>query len=121
MKKVFIGLLIFIAIIIGILAVGIKIGNVTIGRRTETLKADQKSGIEQSQFYQQYLNTDKLIVMNYWATWCQPCVGEMPELNQVMDKYKDEDIAFLSFSRHGFVETRAIQQYQKISLHRCDC
>jgi thiol-disulfide isomerase/thioredoxin len=81
-----------------VLRFGIQIGNVTIGHRTETLIAGQKSGIEQSQFYQQYLNTNQLIVMNYWATWCQPCVGEMPELNQVKNKYKNQEIAFVSFS-----------------------
>ena len=31
----------------------------------------------------------KWIVVNYWATWCKPCVTEMPELNKLSIKYKN--------------------------------
>lgn len=27
------------------------------------------------------------LVVNFWATWCPPCVGEMPELSQMQDDY----------------------------------
>lgn len=29
----------------------------------------------------------KPIVLNFWATWCPPCVREMPELDALHDKY----------------------------------
>ena len=25
----------------------------------------------------------KLLILNFWATWCQPCVDEVPSLNQL--------------------------------------
>lgn len=31
----------------------------------------------------------KIVVMDYWATWCVPCMKEMPYLQKVYDKYKD--------------------------------
>ncbi|RLD52701.1 MAG: TlpA family protein disulfide reductase [Bacteroidetes bacterium] len=38
----------------------------------------------------------KVIFLNFWATWCPPCVGEMPEIQKLYDKYKDNsDIQFL--------------------------
>jgi len=98
MKKLFIGGILFLIILFLVLKGGIQIGNVTIGHKLESLKMNQSSLIEKSSIYQKYLNTDKLIVLNYWATWCKPCVGEIPSLNQVKSKYEGKKIEFLSFS-----------------------
>jgi thiol-disulfide isomerase/thioredoxin len=32
----------------------------------------------------------KTVVLNFWGTWCGPCVAEMPELQQFYDKYKND-------------------------------
>lgn len=41
----------------------------------------------------------KTIFMNIWATWCAPCVAEMPGINKLYDKLKDnEDVVFLMVS-----------------------
>lgn len=38
----------------------------------------------------------KVIFINMWATWCPPCIKEMPSLNRLYQKYKDSDkIEFL--------------------------
>lgn len=38
----------------------------------------------------------KVVFINMWATWCPPCIEEMPALNRLYDKYKDEEnIEFL--------------------------
>lgn len=34
--------------------------------------------------------TGKTVVVNFWGTWCGPCVAEMPELQQFYDKYKND-------------------------------
>jgi peroxiredoxin len=30
---------------------------------------------------------DRIVVLNFWATWCPPCVEEMPDLQRVHDEY----------------------------------
>ena len=32
----------------------------------------------------------KVILLNFWATWCGPCVGEMPAFPQLLEKYGDD-------------------------------
>lgn len=34
---------------------------------------------------------DKFIVINWWATWCKPCREEIPGLNEMAEKYSDND------------------------------
>ena len=40
----------------------------------------------------------KLLVINFWYINCGPCIVEMPYLNQLVDKYQNEDIQFLALS-----------------------
>lgn len=38
----------------------------------------------------------KVIFLNYWATWCPPCIAEMPSIQKLHDKYKgNPDIEFI--------------------------
>ena len=32
------------------------------------------------------VNTDKIYILNFWATWCAPCREEMPSLDKLQDK-----------------------------------
>ena len=42
----------------------------------------------------------KNLFINYWATWCNPCLAEMPYMAELYENYKDEEnIIFLYLSR----------------------
>ena len=39
---------------------------------------------------------NKVVFINFWATWCPPCIAEMPSINRLYNKFKDnQDIFFL--------------------------
>jgi len=40
----------------------------------------------------------KIIVLNFWATWCPPCVDEMPSLVQMQQKMKSKGVEVLAVS-----------------------
>ena len=61
------------------------------------------SKIKTSDMYGNKINTKnlrgKIIVVNYWFANCLPCVTEMPELNKIVDKYKDDSsVVFISIA-----------------------
>ena len=41
---------------------------------------------------------DKVYVIEFWATWCGPCVASMPHLSELQKKYADYDVKFISVS-----------------------
>lgn len=48
----------------------------------------------------------KVVVLNFWFVECKPCIQEMPDLNELVQKYKGKDVVFLSFSTSEREKTR---------------
>ncbi len=40
----------------------------------------------------------KYVYIDVWATWCMPCIAEIPHLKKLQKKYEDKNIEFLSIS-----------------------
>jgi len=40
----------------------------------------------------------KVVILNIWATWCPPCVDEMPSLEKLYRELKDQNFALLAVS-----------------------
>lgn len=40
----------------------------------------------------------KWVIVNYWATWCPPCLDEIPDLVAFHDRHKDKDAVVLGIN-----------------------
>lgn len=60
----------------------------------------------------------KIVFMNFWATWCGPCVAEMPSIKVLYDKFKDNDqVVFLLVEVDSNVEgAKEFMLKQKLNL-----
>jgi thiol-disulfide isomerase/thioredoxin len=43
--------------------------------------------------------TGKLIVVEFWATWCPPCRASIPHLKKMNDEYKDKGLVLISLTQ----------------------
>src|SRR6185295_10886114 len=51
-----------------------------------------------------YLGKD-VVILDFWATWCGPCVQAMPIINEVANKFKDRGVVFYAVNLRDDVET----------------
>ncbi len=60
----------------------------------------------------------KVVFINFWATWCGPCRAEMPSINVLYDKFKDNpNIVFLIVEIEGDKEkAAAFVKNEKLTL-----
>ena len=43
----------------------------------------------------------KVVFLNFWASWCLPCVAELPSINKLYNQFKDEDVGFILISNEN--------------------
>jgi peroxiredoxin len=57
----------------------------------------------------------KVVLVNFWATWCPPCRKEMPALQALYEKYKDQGFLVLSISDEEAAKVQPFITERKIS------
>ncbi len=67
-----------------------------------TVTADNGQAVSVSQF------GGKLLVLNFWASWCPPCVEETTSLSAFAEQYKNKGVVVLAVS-----VDRDVQAYRK--------
>jgi peroxiredoxin len=72
----------------------LEIHNVEVGDKAPgfALTDDNGQGMSLSDFRGKY------VLLNFWATWCPPCVEEMPSLSGLHEKLKDLGLVVLGIS-----------------------
>ncbi len=58
----------------------------------------------------------KLLVVNFWATWCAPCVEEMPDLQAVRDAYRSRSVEVIGLGIDQPAKIRAFRDNMKLTL-----
>ncbi len=103
-------LIIYLFLIMGLVSCQSKTSNTT--KSDETQDAPTKTeetadtGSDELRIFDSFeelaplfqTQSDSLYIVNFWATWCKPCVAELPYFMQLAEEYKDSEIKFLYVS-----------------------
>ncbi len=63
-----------------------------------TVKAQSIPSYKVDELMKRINNEDTLYIVNFWATWCVPCVKELPEFAKLEEKYKELPVKILLVS-----------------------
>ena len=61
----------------------------------------------------------KVVVITFWATWCAPCLQELPHLNKFYKKYKDDGLTILAINTDGpdtFAQAKTIIKRKRLKI-----
>ncbi|MES2500698.1 MAG: TlpA disulfide reductase family protein [Pseudomonadota bacterium] len=57
----------------------------------------------------------KIVVLNFWASWCEPCREEMPELSELHTEYKDQNVVVLGMAIEDVAAVNDFLKETKVS------
>lgn len=69
-----------------------------------------------------YMGNSKFTIIEFWASWCAPCIAEVPRLNKLYGKYKNKGLKIISISLDDNINNwqRAIQHVDAPWIHLSD-
>lgn len=88
-------LVIFSFFFSGMASPPLRVGGPAPGFELETISGGT---LKSSELY------NKTIILNFWATWCVPCIKEMPEFNKAYASLKNNDVEIIAVN---FAESRS--------------
>lgn len=60
-----------------------------------------------------------VVLVNFWATWCRPCVDELPSLFAMMDEFNTKNLAVVAINADEDNQIKSIQEMmKKIPFHK---
>jgi thiol-disulfide isomerase/thioredoxin len=61
----------------------------------------------------------KTIFLNFWATWCKPCIAEMPTIEKAQNILNKEEVIFLMASSEATEEIDAFRKAHDFNFNYC--
>ncbi len=62
----------------------------------------------------------KVVVVNFWATWCGPCVAEFPEFVKLTDEYKAKGVRFVHITADDMSDLKKAVAFLKEQKSKAD-
>ncbi|AXE19349.1 TlpA family protein disulfide reductase [Runella rosea] len=62
-------------------------------------------------------SSDTTYIVNFWATWCKPCVAELPHFEEVQKNYKDRNVKVIMVSM-DFAKDLTVRVIPFVSQHQ---
>ena len=95
-----------VASVLGIVAIGAyamreELFPIAVGSRAPRFEARALDGSNRVRSLDDYRN--KVVVLNIWATWCPPCVYEMPSFERLQTQVSDTNLRIVAVSVDEFV------------------
>jgi len=57
----------------------------------------------------------KVLILNFWATWCPPCREEIPDFVEVYNEYESKDVQFIGVSNEDISTLRSFVEDYNIN------
>ena len=68
-------------------------------RDVETIQMPSFSFVDQHRIRHSSTNwRGQIVVVNFWATWCPPCLNEIPMLNALQTQYQEREVRFVGIA-----------------------
>jgi cytochrome c biogenesis protein CcmG, thiol:disulfide interchange protein DsbE len=55
----------------------------------------------------------KVIILNFWATWCAPCLKEMPAIQAIYSKYHEQGLEVISINMDDLKDISKVRNFIK--------
>ena len=123
--------------VVGSLAIGLSVGAwvmrdqlfpIEVGSRAPGFEARRVDGSQRVLTMADYRG--KVVVLNIWATWCKPCVTEMPTFERLRQQVADTNLRIVAVSVDDYAGADSVHAFAKglnltfdillDSLHRID-
>lgn len=56
----------------------------------------------------------KVVVLEFWATWCEPCIDYIPKLNLLAERFKGKPVVFIHITDESEADVRAFMELNRI-------
>ena len=73
-------------------------------------------------FEQEVLQSEKPVLLDFWASWCGPCRGSIPGIKKVYEQYKEKGVEIVGISCDRTAEPwrKAVEEDQSPWIHVID-